>query len=128
MPLSCAWVPGWLTFLAVYGPQWIYGGTDCVILEGGATLQQVIRDGLVPDGSYECAPAVAAELGDAQGSKWSTGEIVVGVASIFVLFFTLLAMAEGVRSFLKIRRYRNDVRDHHALLDRYGRTGVLPEV
>ena len=118
----------WLAILAVYGPQYLSGGTDCVILEGGATLQQVIRDGLVPDGSSECSSAVAAGLGDAEGSKWSVGEIVVGVASIFVLFFTLLAAAEGARSFLKIRRYRNDVLDHHALLDRYGRTAAAPEV
>ena len=118
----------WLVILAVYGPQMLSGGTDCVVLEGGATLQQVIRDGLVPNGSSECTPEVAAELGEAQGSTWSVGAIMVSVASIFVLFFTLLSAAEGVRSYLKIRSYRNDVRDHHALLDKYGRTGTLSEV
>jgi len=118
----------WLEISAVYGPQLSSGGTKCVILEGGATLQQVIRDGLVPDGSSECTPAEAAELRKAQDSKLSVGGIVVVGVSIFVLFITLLVAVEAVRSYLGIRRYRNAVQEHHALLDKYGRTGALPEV
>ena len=118
----------WLAILAVYGPQLSSGGTKCVILEGGATLQQVIRDGLVPDGSSECAPAEAAKLQKTQDSKPSVGVIVVVGMSIFVLFITLLAAAEAVRSYLGVRRYRNAVQEHHALLDKYGRVGALPEV
>ena len=118
----------WLAILAVFGPQFFSGGTDCVILEGGATLQQVIRDGLVADGTSECAPAIPANVGDAPGSQWSIGQIVVGIASIFVLFFTLLSAAEGVRSFVKLRRYQGDIEDHHALLDKYGRFDAPPAV
>ena len=110
---------GWLSVLAHYGPQWLNGSPDCVILKGGATLQQAVREGLVPAGAVECPPDSSG--GEFAAARWSVSQILVGIASIFVLFFTMLSAAEGLRGLLKLRRYRVDIRDHHALLEKYGR-------
>ncbi|MBS38125.1 MAG: hypothetical protein CMO26_19630 [Thiotrichales bacterium] len=107
----------WLAVLVAYGPQWFNGAEKCVVLEGGATLEQVVRDGLVPADSVECPPSAVGT----ESLRWSLPQVLVGILSVFVLFFSMLAAAEGSRCILRYRKYQSDIRDHRALLHKYGR-------
>ena len=111
----------WMIGITLYISASIFGAPDRVILEGGATLEGVIRDGLVPAGAMECGSSASGYGRAGQSFSWMIGEVLGGLMTILVLFWMMLSVAEGIRSLFKVRGYRNEIRDHRAFLEKYDR-------
>ena len=107
----------WMLGYYFYSTSGHAGRLACVTLEGDTTLEQVIRDGLVPRGTQECEESAVDDRDD----ELSLGDIVAFLFLLFVLLMMMVAVAEGIRSYYRHRGYRRDLRDHLAFLDKYNR-------
>ena len=112
----------WFVGVSLYVSEEQVGGPDCVRLEAGASIAQLIEQGAVPPDTTECTDDPLAYLSKPKEEGVSSATMFgLGIASLVAFTIVLAFGVETFRSLYKIRKFRTYIRDHGDFLRKYDR-------
>ena len=116
--VAVAWIAGVAFFIA----EQREAGPNCVRLEAGASLAQLVEQGAVPAGTKECANDPLAHPFP-QGEEGLSSVTLYGLGATILIALTIVLAfgVETVRGIYRIRKFRAYIRDHGDFMRKYNR-------
>ena len=114
---------GWIGGVALFITENANKAPNCVSLESGATLAQLIEQGAVPAGTTVCSDdQLSTPTRQSEEGLSSTNTLILSATMLIALTIVLAFGVETVRSGYRIKKFRAYIRDHGDFLDKYNRT------